>query len=151
MEVYVWLLTGGRPSFRLLTFWQNKVASEPYQNEQTEFPQLGVIGCFHRARTIGHFMGTATEVLPRSATIIPVCGDPARASVNLDASGVPGGMCCDGRPLRIFRTPHDPRSPNSTSHQRGRPLHPGALVRSTGICGPGKGICLLGLSAGFGR
>lgn len=57
MEGYVWLLTGGRPSLRLLTFWQNMVASEPYQNEQTEFPWPGVIGCFRRARTIGHFMG----------------------------------------------------------------------------------------------
>jgi hypothetical protein len=150
MEVYVWLLTGGTPSFRLLIFWQNMVASEPYQNEQTEFLQLG-IGSFRRARTIGHLWDTATEVLPRSATIIPVCGDPARATVNLDVSGVPGGMCCDRRPLPIFRTPHDPSSPNSISHQRGRPLHFCALVRSTRICGPGKGICLLGLSAGFGR
>jgi hypothetical protein len=32
-------------------------ASKPYQNEQTEFPQPGVIRSFRRARTVGHFMG----------------------------------------------------------------------------------------------
>ena len=77
MEVYVWLLTGGRPSFRRLTFWQKMVASEPYQNEQTEFPELGVIGCFHRARNYRTLYGYRNGSTPEERDDNPCLRRPS--------------------------------------------------------------------------
>jgi hypothetical protein len=44
----------------------------------------------------------------------------------------------------LIGTPHDRRSSHSTSRRSRRPLHPGALLRSVGICADGKGLRLWG-------